>query len=145
MRSKPVAVIATLFLVIMTAVASADELTVSDAWIRALPSSVPSGGYFTLHNRGTKSVRLTGADSPACGMLMLHRSENMGGMGSMTDVTSVDVPADGTLRFAPGGYHLMCMDAKPAIRPGSKVPVTLSFAGGRHLTAMFLVRSATGK
>ncbi len=137
--------IAALFLMVAASAAKADGLSVTDAWIRALPATVPSGGYFTLHNDGAKKVVLTGAESPACGMLMLHHSENSGGMGSMMDVTSVDVAAGETVKFAPGGYHLMCMDAKPQIRPGNSVPVTLSFGDGRRLTVNFRVRSATGK
>lgn len=125
--------------------ASAGELTVTDAWIRALPPSVPSGGYFTLHNSGAGPVTLTGAASPACGMLMLHKSENHGGMGSMEDVIRVAVPAGGSVAFAPGGYHLMCMQAGPAIKPGNTVDVTLQFAGGAAITTAFTVRSASGK
>lgn len=137
--------IATLFLVVAVSAAKAEDLTVTDAWIRALPGSMPAGGYFTLHNGGAKKAVLTGAESPGCGMIMLHRSETMGDIGSMTDVTSVDVAAGGTLKFAPGGYHLMCMDAKSAIKPGNKVQVTLAFADGRHTTANFQVRNVTGK
>jgi copper(I)-binding protein len=125
--------------------AQAAGLRVTDAWFRALPPSVPSGGYFMLHNDGAKPVTLTGAESPACGMLMLHKSENMGGMSSMADVSDIAVPAGGTLAFAPGGYHLMCMDAKPILKPGGHVPVTLLFKDGAKRTASFAVRGATGK
>lgn len=134
-----------LLLTVLVGAAKAADLAVSDAWIRAMPASLPSGGYFTLYNGGAKKVVLTGAESPACGMLMLHHSENSGGMGSMMDITSVDVAAGETFKFAPGGYHLMCMDAQPQIRPGNSVPVTLSFGDGRRLTVNFQVRSATGK
>jgi hypothetical protein len=123
--------------------AQADGLTVSDAWIRALPSSVPSGGYFTLHNGTAKPVTLTTAQSPACGMLMLHKSDSMSGMSSMDDVSEVIVPAGGTVKFAPGGYHLMCMEA--TVKPGQRVPVTLNFRGGAKVTAVFAVRNAAGK
>ncbi len=41
-------------------------------------------------------------------MLMLHQSSNKGGMSGMDMVDKVIVPAGGTVRFAPGGYHLMC-------------------------------------
>ena len=125
--------------------AHAGGLSVTDAWFRALPPSVPSGGYFTLHNDSAKPVTLAGAESPACGMLMLHKSENMGGMSSMADVSDIAVPAGGTLAFAPGGYHLMCMDAKPILKPGGHVPVTLLFKDGAKRTASFAVRGATGK
>ena len=126
------------------AFAASPNATVSDAWIRALPANLPSGGYFTLHNNGTVPLKLTGAETAACGMLMLHKSEDMSGMASMEDVPAIDIPAGGTLKFSPGGYHLMCMDAKPAIKPGNTVDVTLQFAGGGVLQAKFAVRNATG-
>lgn len=128
--------------VISTVVAA--PVMVSDAWIRALPAALPSGGYFTLRNTGDKPVTLTGAESPACGMLMLHKSENQGGMTDMSQMAQVVVPAGGAVKFAPGGYHLMCTDAK-ALSPGTQVPVTLQFADGTALTASFAVKTAVGK
>lgn len=120
-------------------------ITISDAWMRALPASLPSGGYFTLHNNGSKPVTLTGAQSPACGMVMLHKSENQGGMSSMMDMAQVMIPAGSTVSFAPGGYHLMCMSPAASIKPGTQVPVTLLFADGAKVTAPFAVRNAAGK
>jgi hypothetical protein len=135
---------ALVLLVAATGAAQADSgVMVSDAWIRALPPSVPSGGYFTLHNGTAKPVTLTTAQSPACGMLMLHKSNSMTGMSSMDDVSEVIVPAGGTVKFAPGGYHLMCTEA--TAKPGQKIPVTLNFRGGAKLTATFAVRNAAGK
>jgi copper(I)-binding protein/uncharacterized protein YcnI len=125
--------------------ANLQGVSVTDAWIRALPSAVPSGGYFTLHNGGTKPVVLTGASSPGCGMLMLHKSEDKGGMSSMTDVSEVPVAAGASVQFTPVGFHLMCMDSKPAIKPGASVPVTLSFKDGAEMTVSFAVRNAAGK
>jgi copper(I)-binding protein len=139
------AAIGVLLITVTICGAKAAEMTVSDAWIRALPPSVPSGGYFTLHNGGAKAVIPMSAESPACGMLMLHKSENRGGMGGMEDVTGADIPAGGTLRLTPGGYHLMCMHATPAIKPGTTVPVTLAFKAGSSITAKFQVRNAAGK
>jgi copper(I)-binding protein len=80
-----------------------------------LPGSVPAGGYFILHNNGKAMVTLTGAQSPACGMLMLHLSENQGGMSSMRHVDSIDVAPGGTLEFKQGSYHLMCMQPGAAM------------------------------
>ena len=124
---------------------AAAPLAVSDAWIRAMPAGIPSGGYFTLHNGSAKNLVLTGASTPACGSLMLHKSDMTGGMSSMHPVDEVDVPAGGSISFAPGGYHLMCMQATSAITPGAKIPVTLLFKDGGKLTVPFEVRNAAGK
>jgi copper(I)-binding protein len=124
---------------------AAPQVTVTDAWIRALPGQLPAGGYFTLHNGTAKKLTMSGAASPACGMLMLHKSDTMNGMASMSDVATIDVPAGGTLRFSPGGLHLMCMEPKPEIKRGAEVIVTLQFTGGNNLPVRFSVRGANGK
>jgi len=120
---------------------STAKVTVTDGWFRTLPAAVPSGGYFTLRNDGEKAITLTGAESPACGMLMMHKSSN----GGMEHVMSLDVAAGETVHFAPGGYHLMCMDTKPVLKPGAQIPVTFRFMGGQVVTANFQARNAAGK
>jgi len=130
----------------LTAPASAaPEIAVSDAWIRALPGKLPAGGYFTLLNGTPKTLTLEGAASPACKSLMLHKSDMMSGMASMRDVATIDVPAGGTLRFSPGGLHLMCMEPGPQLRRGAEVTVTLHFKSGVSLPVRFQVRGANGK
>ena len=125
--------------------ATAAEVSVTNAWIRALPAHLPAGGYFTLKNLGKSEVSLTGASSSACGMLMLHKSSDRNGMSSMSDMESVAVPAGATVSFAPGGYHLMCMDPAASLKPGSKAFVTLEFSDGTKTTVTFAVKSARGK
>jgi len=129
---------------LMTLPAMAAGVTVSDGWFRALPANLPSGGYFTLHNGGADTVTLTGASSPACAMLMLHKSDEMNGMAGMSDVATIPVAAGDTLKFAPGGYHLMCMQPTVAMKPGAKVMVTLEFVGGAKINAPFAVKDAKG-
>jgi len=123
--------------------ASAGNLVVSGAWFRLLPAGLPAAGYFKLQNESGKAAVLTGAETAACGMTMLHKTEHMGGMDQMSMVDSVEIGAGETFEFKPGGYHLMCM--KPALKLGTAVPVTLRFADGSSLQAEFEVRGATGK
>ena len=132
-------------LTLVAAPAVASGLAVSDAWFRALPGTLPAGGYFTLRNNGAKEAVLSGAESPACGMLMLHKSETKGGMAGMDMIGTLPVPAGGSVSFTPGSYHLMCMNAKPALKPGASVKVTLLFQDGGRVTADFAVRNAAGK
>jgi periplasmic copper chaperone A len=124
---------------------AASGLTLTDTWMRFLASTLPAAGYFTLSNDMDKSMSLVGASSPACGTLMLHHSENVNGEERMVMVKNIPVPAHGKVEFAPGGYHLMCMSPKAAMKVGATVPVTLRFADKTTMTASFPVRSATGK
>jgi len=129
----------------MGAVAGDGGLALADPWFRLVLPSLPAAGYFTLSNSGAAAQTLVGASSPGCGMLMLHRSINQGGQERMLMVQSVTVPPHSKVRFAPGGYHMMCTSPTAALRPGRSVPVTLRFADGGSLTASFPVRNATGK
>lgn len=127
-----------------TAPVGALKASVSEAWFRALPAGRPASGYFTLRNDAAAFVRLTGASSSACGTLMLHKSENVGGVSSMRDVDGMDIAPGASVSFAQGGYHLMCVDPKD-MTPGGHAKVTLSFAGGGTLDADFAIRDADGK
>jgi copper(I)-binding protein len=91
------------------------------------------------------SIVLTGASSPACGTLMLHKSETANGMAQMTNAANIMIAPGATLKFAPGGYHLMCMSPTPEMKPGTPVFVTLLFMDGSAITAPFLVKNARGQ
>jgi copper(I)-binding protein len=63
----------------------------------------------------------------------------------MDEVGSIEVAPHATLKFAPGGYHLMCMMPSAGLRPGGHVAVTLDFADGAKVTGDFVIRNAAGK
>lgn len=128
------------------AVQAADPgLVVRDPWMRAIMPSIPAGGYFTLTNDTAAPRALVGASSPDCGLLMLHQSINDNGQDRMAMVKSVAVPAHGSVKFAPGGYHLMCMSPSKKVVRGQSISVTLRFVDGGAVTTKFPVRGATGK
>ena len=130
---------------LIAAPVQAATVVVKNAWFRSLPANLPAGGYFTLHNSGADTVTLTGAESPACGMLMLHKSESRNGTGMMMDVPTIRVSAGSDLKFSPGSYHLMCMDPKAAMKPGATVSVTLEFSDGTKTHVPFAVKNAKGE
>ena len=130
-------------LVMTCVVAQAAPFDVTDPWFRALPGKLPAGGYFTAQNNSRHDVAITGVSSDACGMLMIHQSSNKGGMSSMDMMPKVTVPAGGQIRFAPGGYHLMC--EQPKMKIGAKVPVVLQLSDGTAVAVGFVVKGATGK
>jgi hypothetical protein len=125
--------------------AQAADVQVSDAWFRYLTPQVPAGGYFTIKNTGKAEVALTGVESAACGMLMMHQTLDTGGMSSMQDATRIPVPAGGAVKFAPGGYHLMCMNPTAAMKPGATVGVTFKLSDKSEVKTEFAVKNAQGK
>ena len=127
----------------LAAPTSNSNVTVSDAWFRSLPGTLPAAGYFTARNSGTTPLSITGAKSASCSLLMMHKSSASGGMSSMAMVSSVDVPAGGSAQFSPTGLHLMC--SGPKFKPGDKADVTLTLSDGSTLPVSFQVRDAKGQ
>ncbi|MCP5411179.1 MAG: copper chaperone PCu(A)C [Alphaproteobacteria bacterium] len=132
-----------LLLIATPVLAQPSGLVVTDGWFRSLPGKLPAGGYFNARSNSGAPIVITGAEAPGCASLMLHRSSDKGGMSHMEMVDKVTVPPGGTLSFAPGGYHLMCMN--PSLKIGTRVPVDLHLADGSKVVAAFDVRGATGK
>lgn len=132
-------------LLAMTTVAQAAPFEVTDGWFRALPGKLPAGGYFTAYNGTGRDISIVGANSDACGMVMIHQSSNKGGMSGMDMVDKVSVPAGGTVRFEPRGYHLMCDNPNTKMKVGSKVGVLLKLSDGSSVAAGFAVKNAAGK
>jgi len=121
---------------------AASPVSVTKPWIRYLLPTIPAAGYMSVHNGGDADAILTGASSPACGMVMLHKSEDSSGMSMMMEMPTITIPAHGSVTFQPGGYHLMCMS--PAMRPGDTVRLTLSFQDGSSLKIAAPVYGAQG-
>ncbi len=117
---------------------------VSEAWIRLLPGTSPSGGYFVIRNDSDAARTLVGADAADFQSVQLHRSVEQNGLATMVHVDKVVVPAHGEVKFEPGGYHLMLMGRQHPLTPGNTEKVTLHFADGTQLPVEFQLRNATG-
>jgi copper(I)-binding protein len=133
-------VLACLLAMLRLAQAASPTVTVEKPWMRYLLPSLPAAGYMTLTNSGNTDAVLTGAASPACGMLMLHKSQDDSGMAMMMNLQTITIPANGSVTFAPGGYHLMCM--QPKMKIGDQLPITLNFQDGSSLTTTMPVYGA---
>jgi len=129
-RSIPTSLLFALLALQAPATFAASAVQADACWIRTMPATVPSSGYFTLKNDGDKPVTLTGIDTPAFGMAMMHETQTAGSTAKMVHVEAVDVPAHGTLTFRPKGYHVMLEQPRQPVAPGAKVPLRLHFADG---------------
>ncbi|MGH8438926.1 MAG: copper chaperone PCu(A)C [Pseudomonas sp.] len=124
-------------LLLLTANAAMAQVQVQNAQLRLLPGDLPAAGYFTLTNTGTEPVALNGAQSNMFGQVMIHRSTQENGMARMQHIDQVQIPASGTLAFAPGGYHLMLMQRQKPLALGDQIAITLQFADGQTLPVTF--------
>lgn len=109
------------------------ERGAADAWVR-LPaaSGRPGAGYFTLTG-GPKGATLLAVESPAAQRAELHEMATDGGVMRMGAVANIPVPANGEVRLAPGGLHVMLFGLRPGMQPGGTIPLTLRFADGGNV------------
>lgn len=120
-----------------------DHIMFQDARVRAMPPGSPnSAAYLTIHNPTHQDRRLIAASSPAAKVVELHEHIMSGGVMSMQQVKDgVLIPAEETVRFQPGGYHLMLLGLKAPLVPGEQVSFELMFDDGsmQHVSAPILM------
>lgn len=101
-------------------------VTVAGAWARAsVPGQHGSGAFMTL--TASEPVTLVGAATPAAGLAEVHEMKMEGDVMRMRPVPALELPAHKPVQLSPGGYHLMLQDLKAPLKPGTSVPVTLTF------------------
>ena len=122
-----------------TAAHAAAPLSVSGAWSRPAVAGTNGVGYLVIANAGKAPDALVGVESPLAAKVEMHSSSMAGGVMSMRQVSRVAVPPGGRAAFAPGGYHLMLIGLTRTVKPGDKIPATLSFASGAKLHTAFAV------
>ena len=128
----------------LTFVPAASEeagVSVRDAWIREAPPGVGvMAGYMELRNNTSGSQLLVAASSSGFESVMFHRTIIKDGIAGMVHAPQVELTANASLIFAPGGYHLMLMTPKRTLRAGDAVVINLEFRGGLVLPVAFEVR-----
>ena len=125
----------------LLAAAQPPVLTVHDAWVRATPGVDVAGAYLTLHNGGTQTVVVSGVRSPAAGAAMIHETTIANGQASMRAHEPLRIAPGETVRFAPGGLHIMLHALKRPLAAGDEVPLVLLLEGGGSLTVQARVRA----
>ena len=115
---------------------------VSEVWSRATAAGGKNGAvYFTLHGEGAADA-LVGANAPVAEKTELHETVAENGVMRMRPVPSVKVPPGQTVRFAPGGLHVMLLGLHAPLQEGARFPLTLTFEKGGRVTVEAVVQKA---
>ena len=116
-------------------------LSAQDAWVRATPGVDVAAAYLTLHNGGTQPVVVSGVSSPAAAAAMIHESTLVNGQSTMRAHEPLRIGAGETVRFAPGGLHIMLHGLTHPLSPGDEVPLVLTLSNGATLAVTAHVRA----
>jgi len=108
------------------AAAGANEqaVRISNAWARAsVQGQKATGAFMTL--TAAAPLQLVGVASPVAGVAEVHEMAMQGDVMRMRAIPSLALPTGKPVELKPGGYHLMLMDLKQALKAGETVPLTL--------------------
>jgi len=117
--------------IIAASPAPAADVMVS-GWARAGIGN--AAAYVTVHNHGRSADRLLSVSTPAAAMASVHDSLLVRGVATMRPAGPLVIAPGQSLAMAPGGKHIMLMGLKGPLRPGTRLPLTLRFAGAGTVT-----------
>ena len=121
--------------------ASADGLTVTNAWSRSTPPVATVGVvYFTLKNDSQKSDRLLKLSTSIADKAEVHRTEVLDGIARMREVAVLHVDAGQALEFKPGGMHVMLVGLRKPLVAGQTYDLELLFEVAGPRTVQVTVR-----
>jgi len=104
------------------------QTTVKDPWVRGTVPQQKATGMFAQITSPTGG-KLVSASSPVANVVEIHEMAMEGDVMKMRAVPGVDLPAGKAVDLKPGGYHVMLIDLKQALKAGDSVPVTLVIEG----------------
>mgnify|MGYP000573604715 FL=1 len=130
--------------VVGSAIAGDDEvkigaLKIEDAKARAtVPAQKMSGGFLKIENKGGAD-KLLAASSSVSKTMELHTMSMEGNVMKMREIKGIDIPANGKVELKSGGLHLMFIDLKEQLKPGSTIKVKLKFEKAGEVEVPFKV------
>lgn len=112
-------------------------LTVSDAWVKAMPdikTSQMTGIFGNLQNASGSPVTVVSATTSASEMTELHETVMKDGAMVMQKTDKgFRVEPGSTFELKPGGNHIMVMKMTKPINAGEEVTVTLTTDSGANV------------
>lgn len=126
----------------------ADSITMTDAWVKAVPKSdMMTGAFGVLTNSSDQDIAIASIEAAEiAGKAEQH--EMVMGDGSAMVMKAVEsghvIPAGGQLALEPGGNHFMLMQLKRDLVAGEMVTFVLTFEDGSTLSVDAQVKDYTG-
>ena len=115
------------------------SLKIEDAKARAtVPAQKMSGGFMKIENKGGAD-KLLAASSSVSKTMELHAMSMEGNVMKMREIKAIEIPANGKVELKSGGLHLMFIDLKEQLKPGSTIKVKLKFEKAGEVEVPFKV------
>lgn len=122
-----------------------EAVRVVNAWTKAtVPGQKVAGVYMELQS--PIDARVTGVSCHLARAAEIHSMKLEGGTMKMRPLKSLDLPAGKPVKLEPGGLHVMLFDIERQLRPGDRLPLTLTIETGqrtREVTVEAVVRKSS--
>lgn len=123
-----------------------DNVSVQSCWIRLLPVTSPSGGFFIIKNNdSSKPAILTGVETEDFSTAMLHQTMAKGELMTMDMVHHVSIPPGEILEFKPGSYHAMLEKPRENLKIGDKIKLNFVLGTGKKVATECVIKSASAR
>jgi copper(I)-binding protein len=104
------------------------QTTIKDAWVRGTVAQQLGTGAF-MKITSAQGGRLVAVQSPVARTAEVHEMVMQGDVMAMRAIEFLELPAGRAVELKPGGHHLMLMGLKQQLKPGERVPLTLTVEG----------------
>lgn len=118
-------------------------LTISNARLMLPPvAGNPAAIYFDLKNEGVRTVAVRRADVADAKSASMHDIMEYDREMTMADMGPMTIQKGETVKFEPGGKHVMVFDLSPEVTAGGTTELTLTVAGGDKVSFPVPVQAA---
>jgi copper(I)-binding protein len=106
-------------------------LVVEKTMVKTTPPGINnSAAYLTILNNSDAAITLIDVASDAARLVEMHEHIISNGAMKMQRMEPLTIEANSSVKFQPGGYHIMLIGVIEAINAGDKIDITLHFNNG---------------
>lgn len=118
-------------ILLSSSISIADTLTISKSYVRETPPHAKnSAAFMVISNNSNSDIKLISATSDISSRVELHNHINEDGLMKMRQVKEILIAANDSTALQPGGYHVMFIGLKEALKENNRVAIKLYFDNG---------------
>ena len=107
------------------------RLVVENTMVKTTPPGINnSAAYLTILNNSDAAITLVDVASDAARLVEMHEHIISNGAMKMQRMEPLKIGANSSVKFQPGGYHIMLIGVTDTINIGDKINITLNFDDG---------------
>ena len=119
-------------------------ISIENAYIKIVPAVSPNSVAFLSVKNGTnKEVKLVKVESDVSNSVEMHNMTMDAGVMKMRQIDSILIPANSSVELKPGGFHIMLIGLKSALKKEDKKAFTFYFDNGQKEKMELLVKDVS--